>query len=238
VPRAAALIALTALSILASGSQALAKPTGPRHTIGRGTSTNWSGYDVTGRGATHVIGTWTQPAAACAARENSWSSPWVGLDGDGSNTVEQIGTDSDCSNGVPYYYAWYEMYPKGVVQIPVTVTPAHSYTGEVTYTGSSFVLRLADNTGGGAPYSTTQVSRKGARVSAEWIMEGPSNGLLTDFGTLGVTGAAATINGRAGSLATLGAAPITMITNTGAPRAVPSPLGGDGASFSVAWTHS
>ena len=74
----------------------------PRHSFGRSTSTNWSGYAVTGSGANHVIGTWTQPTVTCARGENSWSSPWVGIDGDNSNTVEQIGTDSDCSGGAPY----------------------------------------------------------------------------------------------------------------------------------------
>src|SRR5690242_13971601 len=111
----AALAALPAVASAHPGKHA------PKHKFGRGTSTNWSGYDVTGRGATHVIGTWTQPAPTCTPRENSWSSPWVGLDGDTSNTVEQIGTDTDCSNGAPYYYAWYEMYPKKLFTIGIAV---------------------------------------------------------------------------------------------------------------------
>ena len=116
--------ALSSAAALALAPSALAHAPNVRGPIqgkhGRVTSTssNWSGYDVTGGGATHVTGTWVQPTVqSCDRRENSWSSPWVGIDGDTSNTVEQVGTDSDCSHGVPTYYAWWEMYPKGVVTI-------------------------------------------------------------------------------------------------------------------------
>ena len=47
----------------------------------------------------------------------------MGLDGDGTNTVEQIGTDADCSSGKPVYYAWYEMYPKFPVNLSLTINP-------------------------------------------------------------------------------------------------------------------
>src|SRR5437588_1830204 len=124
----------TIVAALAFAAPTLAAPAShaPRHSFGRSTSTNWSGYAVTGSGATHVIGSWTQPAVTCAAGENSWSSPWVGIDGDTSNTVEQIGTDSDCRNGTPSYYAWFEMYPKGLVTVSVAVRPGDSFTGDVT----------------------------------------------------------------------------------------------------------
>jgi hypothetical protein len=210
----------------------------PRHDGGRGTSTNWSGYDVTGSGATHVIGSWTQGTATCSPGETSWSSPWVGLDGDTSNTVEQTGTDSDCDNGTPTYYAWYEMYPKGTIEIPMTVHPGDSFTGEVTaQTGGTFVLSLTDTTTG-AKYTTTQTSKKASLASAEWIVEGPSSGSLTNFGSVSFTNASATINGKTGSLGSLSPLnPITMQTRSGVTRAVPSSVKG-GSSFSVAWQHS
>jgi hypothetical protein len=210
----------------------------PKHKFGRGTSTNWSGYDVTGSGATHVMGTWTQPAATCGTRENSWSSPWVGIDGDTSNTVEQIGTDTDCSSGTPFYYAWYEMYPKSLVTINVPVRPGDSFTGEVTASSSrTYVLRLTNNTTG-ATFQTTQTSKKARTSSVEWIMEGPSSGLLTNFATVGFTGASATINGHAGTLGSFAnIQPITMVTQAGTPRATPSAIGGGGSSFSVSWQH-
>jgi hypothetical protein len=208
----------------------------PRHKLGRGTSTNWSGYAVDGTGATHVIGTWTQPSATCAPGETSWSSPWVGIDGDNSNTVEQTGTDSDCNNGTPTYYAWYEMYPKSLVQLSMPVHPNDSMTGEVTYTTSGYILKLTDNTTN-TTFQTTQSSKKAQRSSVEWIMEGPSTGTLSNFGTVPFSGAAATINGQDGSLGSFsGAQPITMVNRQGTVRATPSSISGASA-FSVAWQH-
>ena len=159
---------LAALAIGAAPALAHAKVHGPKRAFGRGTSTNWSGYAVDGSNATSVAGSWTQPAVSCGINENSWSSPWVGIDGDNSNTVEQIGTDSDCQNGKAVYYAWYEMYPKSLVTIPMTVTAGHTYAGSVTYspTSGSFTLTLADQTAGTTPYTTTQSSRKARRSSA------------------------------------------------------------------------
>lgn len=233
----AALAALGAVSpVRVSAAPAHGVLHAPRHTWGRGTSTNWSGYDITGSGATHVIGSWTQPAATCSAGENSWSSPWVGLDGDTSNTVEQTGTDSDCTNGSPTYYAWYEMYPKGTVQIPMTVTPGDSFTGEVTYSAGAFTLKLTDNTTN-KTFSTTISEKRAHLASAEWIEEGPSSGTLTNFGTVTFTGAAATINGSTGSLSSFSSAnPITMVTSSGTARATPSSV--KSGSFSVTWNHS
>ncbi len=209
----------------------------PKRKFGRGTSTNWSGYAVPGSGATHVIGTWTARSVTCRAGENSWSSPWVGIDGANSNTVEQIGTDSDCWNGRPVYYAWYEMYPKPLVGLGLAVRPGDSFTGEVTRSSSgAFVLKLTKNTTK-ASFQTTQTSKKARRTSVEWVMEGPSNGLLSNFGTQPFSGASATISGLTRNLGSFGNAErITMVTNQGVARAVPSAISG-GTAFSVAWKH-
>ncbi|MDX6606712.1 MAG: hypothetical protein QOD14_1252 [Solirubrobacterales bacterium] len=208
---------------------------GVKHKYGRGTSTNWSGYAVDGTNATHVLGTWTVKASTCGSGENSWSSPWVGIDGNNSGTVEQIGTDSDCSNGTPYYYAWYEMYPKSLVTIAIPLRVGDSFTGEVTYTTSrTYVLKLTNNTTS-STFQTTQSSKKAKRTSVEWVMEGPSRGLLTNFGTEPFTAASATISGVTANLGSFtNAQPITMVTQQGVARAVPSAVSG-GTAFSVAW---
>jgi hypothetical protein len=224
---------LATLAIGAAPALADGGAHGPKRTFGRGTSTNWSGYAVDGSGASYVVGTWTQPSVACAPGENSWSSPWVGIDGDNSSTVEQTGTDGDCQNGTAVYYAWYEMYPKSLVTIPMTVTAGHSYTGSVSYTSGGYVLTLIDNSNG-QRFTTTQNSKKARRSSVEWIMEGPSNGLLSNFGTVNFSGAAGTIGGQ--SVTASNGQSITMVTSSGASRAVPS--GASGGSFSVNWKHS
>ena len=77
------------------------------------TSTNWSGYAVTGPNGsvTDVKGTWMVPTLQSCTSATKYSSFWIGIDGYDSNTVEQIGTDFDCINGTPTYYAWFEFYP-------------------------------------------------------------------------------------------------------------------------------
>lgn len=236
------ILALALALVAVAPAAALARPVNrdPKHGLSRSTSSNWSGYDVTGSGGSHVIGTWTQPLALCSAGENSWSSPWVGIDGDTSGSVEQIGTDSDCNSGTPFYYAWYEMYPKSLVQLSMPVVAGHSYTGEVTaQPGGQYLMTLTDNTAH-TSFTTTQVSKRATNASVEWIMEGPSSGLLTDFNSVAFTGTNGAINGQAGPLNALtGAQPITMVSNSrkgSVVRAQPSSLDGKGG-FSIAWLH-
>jgi hypothetical protein len=236
-----ALAGIAALLVLPAAATASARGHAGdvKHKVGRGTSTNWSGYAVPGANATHVIGSWIQPAATCSKRENSWSSPWVGIDGDNSNTVEQIGTDTDCSSGVPRYYAWYEMYPKSLVVINIPVRAGDSFTAEVTNNGSgNYTLSLVNNSTTPSPtsFSTVQVGSKTLNSSIEWVMEGPSNGTLTNFGAVNFTGASGTISGStAGVGGFSNADPITMVGKRGIQRAVPTIASGD--SFSVNWLH-
>ena len=121
--RIAALALFLVFAFPATGRSALDRsPRAPNHRITRSTSTNWAGYSATGGTFTSVSATWKQPAATCTSA-TAYSSFWVGLDGDGTNTVEQTGTDADCSSGKPVYYAWYEMYPKFPVNLSLTINP-------------------------------------------------------------------------------------------------------------------
>ena len=72
-------------------------------------STNWSGYAATGSFHS-VSANWTEPTGRCTSATR-YASFWVGLDGLNSSTVEQTGSEVDCSGGSPVYYSWYEMYP-------------------------------------------------------------------------------------------------------------------------------
>ncbi len=81
-------------------------------------STNWSGYAVEtsisspqSGAVLDVKGSCIVPAVNGAVTPNAYSSFWIRIDGYSSGSVEQMGTDSDTSSGVPQYYAWYEMYP-------------------------------------------------------------------------------------------------------------------------------
>jgi hypothetical protein len=170
------------------------------------TSSNWSGYsvDAAKNSVTYVAGSWVVPAVTGTG--TTYSSFWVGIDGSNSNTVEQLGTDSDVVNGKPQYYAWYEMYPKASKNITAfPVSPGDSITASVTYTASgTFQLQITDATSHHT-FQTLQKKSGVARSSAEWVVEAPSGGgvlPLANFGTASFTGCSATINGITGPINT------------------------------------
>src|SRR5690242_20876022 len=184
------LVIAAALSATAGGGAA-SRWHGPIHMRTNSTSTNWSGYAVTGGRYTSVSSTWTVPAVSCSG--TAYSSFWVGLDGDTSNTVEQTGTDADCSGSTPQYYAWYEMYPKYPVNLRGTVRPGDKLNASVSTDGrGGFTLTITDSTQGWT--NTTNARLKSAKLaSAEVIAEAPSSSggvlPLANFGTVNFSGA-------------------------------------------------
>jgi len=180
-------------------------------------SSNWAGYAATGASGSFssVSASWTQPAATCSTG-SQYAAFWVGLDGYTSQTVEQIGTEADCSGpdpATPRYYAWYEVYPGAGVSFANPVSPGDKFTGTVTAQGNDkFKLVLTDTTQGWT--QTISATQAGADLSsAEAIAEAPSGPSanssplpLTNFGSIGFTGV--TANGT--SLATLDPVQISM----------------------------
>jgi len=167
-------------------------------------STNWSGYAVTGRNGAFrsVSGAWTEPRANCAGVSGRrLSSAWVGLDGANSGSVEQLGTDADCRGRTPVYFAWWEMFPNPSVNFSARVRPGDHLSASVTFRGAGrFVLFIRNST---QHWSRTIVQTRGglARSSAEAIVEAPALLIggriviqnLTNFGT--VRWAATRVNG-------------------------------------------
>jgi hypothetical protein len=218
-------------------------------------STNWSGYAVTGSAGlvSDVNGSWKVPAIVGSCPTTSeYSSFWVGIDGFSSNTVEQIGTDSDCQRGSAVYYAWYEFYPSPSYTI-FTVKPNEVISAEVKYSSGTFTVSIRDVTSGKS-YRTSATVRSAQRSSAEWIAEAPSSSRgvlpLADFGTvyfgLDKTGISftcyATLSGTTNPVRSFGSSvqEITMVSSSRghAVKASPSNLSTDGTSFSVAWESS
>ncbi len=227
----------------------------PRIHAGSANSFNWSGYAVTGStgSVTDAKGSWIVPGivGSCSST-NQYSSFWVGIDGANSNTVEQTGTDSDCQNGTPAYYAWFEFYPHPSFIInSLTVHPGDHVSADVKYSNGKFVASITDLTTGQS-FSTSSTVHSAQRSSAEWIAEAPSSsgGILplSDFGTVyfgqdstGTSGTCfATISGNSGPVGSFGSnvQKITMVTSSGAVKASPSALSSDGTSFSVQWVSS
>jgi Peptidase A4 family len=202
-------------------------------------STNWSGYAATGANHkfTSVSATWTEPTATCNSGSAQYSSFWVGLDGYSSSSVEQTGTDADCSGRTPQYYGWYEMYPAYPVNFSNTVRPGDHMSASVTFSGTStYTLVLKDTTRGWTKTVTKNQSGL-ARSSAEVITEAPSSSSgvlpLANFGT--VTYSASSANGK--SLATFNPVQIIMIDNSGRDKDSTSSINGSG-SFSNTWIRS
>src|SRR5207247_10269305 len=133
-------------------------------------SANGSGFAVSGSRVTDAKGSWIVPSVTCSS-STTYSSYWVGIDGYSSNTVEQTGTDSDCSSGHGVYYAWYEFYPNPSITIGgFTVLPGDRISAEVSYSGGGFTTRIND---GLQHFSNNSKLRGAPRSSAEVIRHQP-----------------------------------------------------------------
>ena len=215
-------------------------------------SYDWSGYAVTGGPFTSVSASWVQPAVTCPVNKAQQAAFWVGLDGFTSTdpTVEQIGTDSDCVKttkkvtGGPSYYAWYELYPAGLVPLPSadTVTPGDTISASVSGSGISYTVALAD--AGKWSYSKpVTIPTAALDSSAEWVAEAPSACKagacktlpLADFGS--VTFSGATADGLAVDATGGVESTVTMVKNAKGTKlkAQPSALAAGGTGFTVTW---
>ena len=200
-------------------------------------SGNWSGYAAHGGTYQSVSASWVEPTGHCSGSGHQYSSFWVGLDGFNTQTVEQTGSEVDCANGRPQYYAWYEMYPAFPVNFSNSVSPGDHFSGSVTYNGGgSFTLTLSDTTKG---WTHTEHKSLGSarRGSAEVIVEAPSSNSgvlpLANFGTVSYSASAA--NGT--SLGPQSPTEIIMIDNSGQDKDTTSSINGSGG-FSNTWVRS
>ncbi len=215
------------------------------------TSTNWSGYAVTGANGsvTDAKASWVVPAiqGTCPSTDQ-YSSFWVGIDGFSDNTVEQVGTDSDCQNGQPTYYAWFEFYPHPSYLVnKFPVAPGDVISAEVKSSGKGQFTVTLTNVTTGKSFSTSTKMPSAKMSSAEWITEAPSGGgvlPLANFGTVefgqDYTSQSPTcyatvgpVTGAIGSFASN--VSITMATNSGVTKAQPSALSTDLTSFTDTW---
>jgi hypothetical protein len=167
-------------------------------------SVNWSGFadseTTAGKTVTSASGDWTIPAVQCLPRpyqnQDAFLANWVGIDGLTNGTVEQLGTATQCFEGVEYYYVWYEMYPAGTVEEGTTACinnnvncpePGDRVSASVTVTpgtggNNNYVLKLTDHTRPQESFSVSQTCAATTCVdsSAEWIIERPA--VLPPFG--------------------------------------------------------
>lgn len=179
------------------------------------TSANWSGYVLTGgTGAFRsVSSSWIEPPAVCPDSGTEYAAFWVGLDGYDSDSVEQTGTDSDCTSGKPDYYGWYEMFPAPPVYFTNPVSPGDRISASVSVSGTSYTLTVTDSTRGWT--QTEHETASYSNSSAEVITEAPATSQgplpLADFGTIGYSGSS--VNGT--SMGVQNPTSITMVGTSG-----------------------
>jgi peptidase A4-like protein len=184
---------------------------------------------------------------SASSSKPTYSSIWVGIDGYGSGTVEQIGTEHDWDNGKEEHYAWFEMFPKYPHQlVGFPVEPGDVITGEVSYVGNdTFKLSLSNHT----KHVTTTVptthtqTPKANRSSAEWIVEAPatSDGVLplAHLSEVTMTDCTATIDGVSGPISNgqWKSSKLNMASKSGTVKAQASDLTNSGKDFTVQWKH-
>jgi hypothetical protein len=217
---------------------------------GAQSSLDWAGFAVSGTIFSKVQGSWVQPKVTCPSNATQLAAFWVGIDGLSStdDTVEQIGTDSDCSGKSPDYYAWFEMVPRSVVYLAsgYPVTPGDTISAQVSGSGKNFNLQIEETHGGSTiwHYTTNQSATVLPKASsAEWVAEDPCKGSkctigpLADFGSVSFTNA--TANGVAISSSAFKSTKLTMTTkDSKVTKARPSTLAASGTAFKVTWVHN
>ncbi len=227
-------------------------------------SANWSGYAAHRSGVkfTRVSGSWTQPSATCAPGHRTYSAFWVGLGGYtlSSNSLEQIGTEVDCSaTGAIRSTAWYELVPAGSRAIHIAVQPGDAVSADVVVVGHKVTVELRDMTRHRSFVKTLHAKTVDV-TSADWIAEAPSECLsdtacetlpLADFGTATFNSAQAkATTGHSGSIsdATWGHTKLRLLPGGGrfvaasdaglsVGQATPTDLSSDGSQFSVSYSE-
>jgi hypothetical protein len=233
------------------------QPSAVSHSVGRAESTNWGGYtDVAKSGVAlrYVTATFNAPAVNCANSPGGTSgyafvSAWTGLDGWGSNTVEQQGFDNYCGpgNDPSGNYVWYEMYPADPVAF-TGANPGDALQSSTFYNASTgdYTLAVTDLTQNGAGISVNVRCAGTCRNhSAEVISEDPGGAVpaynLADFGAQSYTNAAVTsrsgVKGNLASGSLWNGFALTMTDPGGALMTVPGALQGNTA-FLNEWRAS
>lgn len=225
---------------------------------------NWAGYVSTGQGTRFqsVGGTWVEPAVACTPGRPTYMSSWVGLGGDTSQALEQIGTEADCaSDGKATYSSWFELYPTISGSPKLAIRPGDVVSAAVTVIAGKVRLDMTDETRG-TRFIRVVVGKRLDVSSAEWIVEAPSvcatgdlaschDSRLSDFGSTGFTAARASTAGHSGTVTGPGwtGTACTIATSVpsrsraastarGGSRAVPTALSRHADSFAVSFVGS
>lgn len=209
-------------------------PTQPTSVKNGGADTpNWAGYVDTGKGYSSVSGSWTQPAITCSPGEDGLAYFWVGIDGFNGTTVEQDGTASECDNGKPFYWSWWEMFPSGIHPEGDSVAPGDLIRASVRRNGNTYTLTVTDVTHPANSFSGPKTRSGDANATAEWIAEGATSH-ISDFHDWHLSNA--TVDG--GNITAHPDINVTMTGPSGGIRAEAGALNSTHNGFVVDWVHT
>jgi len=196
-------------------------------------SSNWSGYAITGGPYNSITGEWTVPSVQ-ASSKGTYSSSWIGIDGFNNSNLIQTGTEQDYYSGSAHYGAWWEILPAAETVIPsLTIHPGDVMSASIQNLGSGqWSITLKDVTTNQS--FTTQQAYSGPGSSAEWIQEAPTVGgrvaTLAKYGQ--ATFDPGTVNGVVPSLT---AAESGVMVQRRSQVSTPSNPDGDVDGFNVAY---
>ena len=204
---------------------------------GQSTSSNWAGYAARGGTFTSVSGTWTVPEIALDSPFGA-DAAWVGIGGLRSRDLIQAGTQQVVSGtGSVTYQAWVEKLPEVSQPVPLTVLPGHTVTISIDQQAPDTWLISSDQ----CHHRPDPATHRKLSVLAQLgrVDSGSAVRAATSAAALGSLARSTSAphrpskTARRSRLADLGARAISLIDDNRRALAVPSPLGLDGASFSV-----
>jgi len=205
-------------------------------------SSNWAGYVAHGTSFREVSARWREPNLRCTASSRTYSAIWVGIGGfaAGSDALEQVGTEADCSGSRrTVTSAWYELVPAASQPIRIDVWPGDRIAAQVIVTGHLTTVTLTDITR--RERFTRAAYTPAVDVSAaDWIVEAPSQCRaqgacrqlpLAEFGPVTFSRARAVgASGYTGGITSSGWLTTRLVEAVGA---TPSSLGSRGTAFTV-----
>jgi hypothetical protein len=182
------------------------------------TSTNWSGYVLTGGPFTQVTGTFNVPTLYSMSTD-AYIGEWTGIDGWGNNSVLQagVGQYNNASTHTFSTWAWIELYPAPPIRVPLSVAAGNQVTVTISEVSTGTWNMFLKNDTTGQTYSINE-AYSGPAQTAEWIVEAPGDQTTTLSQYSPVTFTQLGVNPSQGSLARL-----VMVQN-GATVSTPSAL--------------
>jgi hypothetical protein len=204
------------------------------------TTMNWAGYVSKGGTYTAISGSWRIPNVTVGSDPVASDAAWIGIGGDSSSDLIQVGTENIVENGQVASSTFYEQLPQGSETIPtVTVSAGDKVSASIKeVTGGEWDVTISNLTNGES-YNNT-VYYNSSESSAEWVEEAPSDGSsiipLDEFGSVSFTGGSTTENGKTVSIAGSNAQPLTMDNEAGQALTTTSAITDGGSGFTVTRT--